>query len=165
MSRTAPLVLALLVAAAVAIVLATSASLPATVATHFAAGGRANGFMTRIGYQVFYCTLIVLLPLVVYAGLAWLPAHFPRLVNLPNRDYWLAQPRRESSIATLRVFGVALAAIIVAMFVGVHMFILEAHERTPATLAEGPFVGLVIGFVVVIVILVILLYVRFRAPG
>ena len=165
MSRTAPLLLALLVAAALAIVLATSASLPATIATHFASGGRANGFMTRVGYQLFYGALIVFLPALVYAGLAWLPARFPHLVNLPNRDYWLAKPRLESALASLRVFGVALAALIVAMLVAVHLLILEAHERTPATLAEDPFIGLVASFLIVIVIFVILLYVRFRAPG
>lgn len=165
MSRIAPLLLALLVAAAVAIVLATSASLPATVATHFGAGGRANGFMTRIGYQLFSGALLVFLPMAIYAGLAWLPARFPRLVNLPNRAYWLAAPRLESSLASLRAFGVALAAIIIAMFIGAHWLILEANEQTPPTLAEGAFFGLVFAFVAVIVIFIILLYVRFRAPG
>jgi len=165
MSRIAPLLLALLVATAVAIVLATSALLPATVATHFGAGGRANGFMTRIGYQLFYCALIVFLPMAIYAGLGWLPARFPRLVNLPNRDYWLTEPRLQSSLAALRLFGVALATVIIALFVGAHWLILEAHERTPPTLAEGAFFGLVVGFVMAVVIFIILLYVRFRAPG
>lgn len=164
MARIAPIVLALVVAAAVAIVVGTSSSLPETVATHFGSGGRANGFMTRTGYQLFYCGLIVFMTFVVYAATAWLPARRPDLISIPNRAHWLDPARREAALAGLRIFGVALAVALVALFVGVHLLILEAHERTPATLAEGTFFGLLGAFVTFVFIIVALLYARFRAP-
>ena len=165
MSRTAPLFLAALVVAAVAIVIGTSSSLPETVATRFGGGGRANGYMTRAGYQLFYCGFIVVMTLVVYITTAWLPARHPALVNVPNRAYWLAPPRREAALAAIRVFGVALAVAMLTLLVAIHLLILEAHQRTPAMLAEGAFFGLLGGFVAVLAVLIILLLVRFRAPG
>ena len=165
MSRTAPLFLAALVVAAIAIIVGTASSLPETVATHFGGGGRANGFLTRAGYQLFYCGLIVVMTLVVYVATAWLPARHPTLVNLPNRAYWLDPARREAALAAIRAFGVALAVAMLTLFVAIHLLILEAHQRTPATLAEGPFFGLLGGFVAVLAVLITLLLVRFRAPG
>ena len=165
MSRTAPLFLVALVVAAVAIVVGTSSSLPESVATHFGSGGHANGFMTRTGYQLFYGSLIILMTVVVYVATAWLPARNPTLVNVPNRAYWLDPARREAALRAIRTFGVALAIALVVLLVAIHLLILEAHERTPATLDEGTFFGVLGGFVVVLAVLIALLYVRFRAPG
>ena len=165
MARIAPLVLLLFVAAGVAVVLATSSVLPPTVASHFAAGGRAGGSMSRGGYQLLFAALMVGMPLVVYATTSWLPSRHPRLVNLPNRDYWLAGTRRESSLHALRLFGLALAISIVALFVALHFLILDAHAQTPPALDEGAFFVLIGAFVSAVLLLVALLYVRFRAPG
>jgi len=165
MSRTAPLVLAALVVAAVAIVAGTSSSLPETVATHFGSGGRANGFMTRTGYQLFYCSFIVFMTVVVYVATTWLPTRHPTLINVPNRAYWLDPARRDAALRAIRTFGVALAIALVVLLVAIHLLILEAHERTPATLAEGTFFGVLGGFVGVLAVLIALLVVRFRAPG
>jgi hypothetical protein len=156
------LVLALVVA--FAIILATSAALPTTVATHFALGGRADGFMTRIGYQVFYCSLLAFMSLVTYGGLAWLPARFPHLVNLPNRDYWLDRARAETTLATLRGFGVALALLIVTLLVAMHLIVVEANTRTPPTLHETAFLTALGVFIALLLGLLVSLYARFRAP-
>jgi uncharacterized membrane protein len=164
MARMAPLLLWLLLVAGVAIVLGTSSSLPTTVATHFGAGGQANGWMSRIGYQVFYSTLMIGITFAVYAAFSWLPRSKPHLVNLPHRDYWFAEPRREASMAALRLFGVALALAIVGLLVTIHFLILDAHTRTPPRLDEPAMYVLLGGFVAVVVALVVLLNVRFRRP-
>jgi uncharacterized membrane protein len=164
MARMAPLLLWLLLVAGVAIVLGTSSALPATVATHFGAGGHANGWMSRIAYQVFYSAMMIGITFAVYAAFSWLPRRKPHLMNLPNRDYWLAEPRREASMAALRLFGVALALSIVGLLVTIHFLILDAHTKTPPRLDETMIFVLLGGFVAVVIALVVLLNVRFRSP-
>jgi hypothetical protein len=150
---------------AIALFLATSATLPATVATHFAAGGRADGFMTRIGYQVFYCALMTFMVVVTYGSLTWLPARFPHLLNLPSRDYWMAPQRRVATLATLRAFGVAMALLTVTLLVAIHLLVVDAHDRTPPTLHEAAVFAIVGAFVALLVALLVAIYMRFRTPG
>jgi hypothetical protein len=159
------IVLLLAFGVAVAIFLATSATLPATVATHFAAGGGANGFMTRVGYQVFYCALMTFLVAVTYGSLSWLPARFPHLLSLPNRDYWLAPRRRDTTLATLRAFGVAIAVLIVTLLVAIHLLVVDAHARTPPTLHEPAMYATLGAFVALLIGVLVAMYLRFRAPG
>ena len=163
MARMAPILLWLLLIAGVAIVLGTSSSLPTTVATHFGAGGRANGWMSRIGYQVFYSSLMIGMTFAVHAAFSWLPRSKPHLINIRNRDYWFAEPRREATIAALRLFGVALALALVGLFVSIHFLVLEAHAHTRPRLDERMMFVLMGGFVAVVIALVVLLNVRFRS--
>jgi hypothetical protein len=150
---------------AIALFLATSAVLPSTVATHFAAEGRANGFMTRIGYQGFYCALMTFMVVVSYGSLTWLPAHFPRLINLPDRDHWLQPRRRDATLSTLRAFGAAMAVLILTMLVAIHLLIVDAHSRTPPTLHEPAMFATLGTFVALLIALLVAMYLRFRAPG
>lgn len=159
------IVLLLAFGVAIAIVLATSAPLPATVATHFADGGRPNAFMTRLGYQVFYCALMTFMVVVTYACFTWLPRRFPHLVNLPNRDYWLSPRQRDGTLATLRAFGVAMAVLIVTMLVAIHLLVVDAHALTPPTLNEPAMFAILGTFVALLVGLALAMYLRFRAPG
>ncbi len=57
MTRLAGWLVVALVAAGVVFVAATAGQLPPTVATHFGAGGAANGWMSRGGYTVFALAL------------------------------------------------------------------------------------------------------------
>ena len=159
------IVLLLAFGAAIAIFLATSATLPATVATHFAAGGRANGIMTRIGYQVFYCALMTFMVVVTYGSLAWLPARLPQFLNLPNRDYWLQPQRRDATLGTLRAFGAAMALLILTLLVAIHLLVIDAHGRTPPTLHEPAMFAILGAFVALLIGLLVAMYLRFRAPG
>jgi uncharacterized membrane protein len=111
--RIVTLAIALLVGARVATVWS---DLPLQVASHFGAGGEPNGWTSR---EQFFGTiavlgggvsaLLLLLPLV----LALVP---PELVNLPHREYFLAEERRAATMARLGGFmawlGVATTALI-----------------------------------------------------
>jgi len=75
--------------------------LPERVASHFDGQGNANGWMQREGFMVFYAMLFVVLG-ATFAGSARLMRILPDgMINLPNRKYWLAEERREESIASL----------------------------------------------------------------
>jgi uncharacterized membrane protein len=162
MARLAGWLALALVLCGLAFIAVTAGELPAVVATHFGAGGRANGWMPRNGYLVFALVLQTLLPLSVYGGVAWLPRRFEGLLNLPHRDYWLAPARREATLAWLRGFGAWLAAAMALFAIGIHAAILAANARTPARLDEPAFIGGLVAFVAAIIGGVIAMSVRFR---
>jgi uncharacterized membrane protein len=76
--------------------------MPETMASHFSAGGRADAFMTKQGFFLVMALVgggSVAAVFVAPALIGFLPA---RLVNLPNRDYWLADDgRRKEAIGRL----------------------------------------------------------------
>jgi uncharacterized membrane protein len=162
MNRLATWGLVALVFAGLVFVAATAGSLPERVATHFAAGGAANGWMTRGGYTVFALALTAGLPLSVFLAVGVMPARFERFTNLPHRDYWLAPRQRERTIAWLRGFGARLGMAFALLAVGLHAAILEANARTPPRLNEPVFIAGLVMFVALVAAAVIVLQVKFR---
>src|SRR5262245_40018802 len=95
MSLTALRALALVwVVCCAALVYLSSEWLPDSVAANFGQGGKPTGFTARDTYRALMSTFVFAIPLLVYAGIVWLPRAFPRLLWLPNRDYWLSSTRR-----------------------------------------------------------------------
>lgn len=92
--------------------------LPDTVASHFGADGEANEWSAK---QTFFVVYFFALALVVGIFLL-LPAFFRRLpasmINLPNKEYWLAPERREKTLLfltdQLNRFGVATLSLLIA---------------------------------------------------
>jgi hypothetical protein len=151
----------ILVGAAVFVWL-TSAALPAVVASHFAANGAANGFMSRGAYLGVMLGVTIVVPLLIALSgrlISVLPIY---LVNLPNRQYWLAPERRIATIASLSNLSVYFASALVVFLCFVHWLVVKANESQPPRLEQAPFlVGLALFVVATIVWLVVLLR-RFR---
>ena len=159
-----PLFFALAVAVS-GIVVATSGALPERVASHFASGGAANGWMAREVYVLIILAMATLLPLFIVAMMARLPRMRPNRIRLPHRDYWLAPERREATFATFAGFAWALACAITLFIGGMHWIILEANAMSPPRLAESTADLLALGFAIVVAVWAIALYLRFRRPG
>ena len=162
MFRLASWLLVALVLGGLAFIGMTATQLPPIVATHFGAGGAANGWMSRDGYTTFALLLTVLLPLVVFASVGWLPYRFERFVNLPHRDVWLGPAHRAETLAWLRAFGVGFALLMALLAIGLHAAILAAHAQSPPQLHEPAFIAGLVAFVAVIVGAVIAMQTRFR---
>jgi hypothetical protein len=105
---------------------ATLGKLPDTVASHFDAAGRANGWMARGSYLEFTIGMAIGLP-VFMAGITLLSVRMGRGLNIPNRDYWLAPERRQATLATATQFVIALAAIVVLLVACVHLLVVSAN--------------------------------------
>ena len=143
----------------------TTGSLPPSVATHFGGGYLANGWMGRDDYLVFSLTFSTLLPLVVAGIVGWLPRLFPHLVNVPNRDYWLAAERRALTFERLAISGVALGALLSFFMGGVHWLILQANALVPPRLPAREFWTLLIVFLVLLTAWIGVLWTKFRNVG
>src|SRR5262245_44653287 len=87
-------------------------ALPERVASHFGTEGKADGWMTKGQFAIFYVAMTGFMTL-LFLGIGKLVEVTPNdLINLPNREYWLAPGRRATTIAAISSemawFGVAL---------------------------------------------------------
>jgi hypothetical protein len=140
----------------------TSGDLPPVVAAHFGAGGTANGFMGRGTYTAFMLAVVVAVPAIIgFSG--QLVRVIPlRLINLPNKQYWLAPERRVTTLESLSTLGVPLALPLVVFMSFVHWLVIQANAVQPATLPER---SLLIGLAVFGVATVLWLFVLLRRFG
>jgi hypothetical protein len=138
--------------------------LPARVATHFDFEGRPNGWMSRESHV----TQAILFTVIIAGALSVLSIFLGRipdkLINLPYREYWLAEPRRAESLHWLSnlILGIACAAIalIDVVFYGIYRANQNAAPRFafPLTLSLGVFGGVLISLIVAALL-------RFRRPA
>jgi uncharacterized membrane protein len=134
--------------------------LPARIATHFDAQGVANGWMAPGDFFAFYAGILAFMLVVVVvlapASIGRLPAS---MINLPNREYWLA-PERVGE--TRRKLGNLMAGF----GLGVGLFIVYVMQLVLQTAAEGKStlnaIPAVIGFLVFVAGFVVVLVRSFR---
>lgn len=140
----------------------TSAALPQVVASHFASSGAADGYMPRGGYVALMLALIVGVPLLV----AFLPAAVAgrdgRKLNIPQREYWLAPERRESTLGFIRLHGLWFAATLALFLSYVHSLVVEANERRPPALATSGLTAGLVAFFLILAAWLFVLFARFR---
>jgi hypothetical protein len=158
-----PLLLAVLAAAAAFIWLSGN-SLPPVVASHFVAGGAANGFMPRGAYLGLMLAVAVGLPMAqaLLSGLTRLISD--RFINLPHRDYWLAPERRQQTLDYLGNQGNRFAMLLCAFLCFVHWLVLRANAQQPPQFPEATLFAALPLFVGALVIWLGAFFMHFRRP-
>jgi hypothetical protein len=90
--------------------------LPAVMASHFNARGAADGWQTKDAFFRVYWGVTAIAAFLVFAVPALIAIVPPQLVNLPNKNYWLAPERIAEAHRYLRVwfawFGCAVFGVI-----------------------------------------------------
>lgn len=132
---------------AVALILATESQLPALVATHFGAGGRADGYMPHDRYVALIVGLAVAMPLALAAVMAWLPRVAPKFFKLDRCKRWADPKARPAILASTALFGVLEGALVAAFVAGVHVTLIASHEAVPPMLATAVFLPVLLVFV------------------
>ncbi len=98
-------------------------ALPERVASHFGSNGHADGWMSKSSIAAFQLGMTGFMA-VLFLGISKLIQVLPTdMINLPNRDYWLAPARRA---ATIEALGADMARFGTAMMV----FLLGVQEAT-----------------------------------
>jgi hypothetical protein len=144
---SAALVLGAVYAAFVAYVVRSSAGLPPRVATHFNAGGRADGWMSRSAHVGWMAVAGLVVPLIVVGVMFAARFVSDDFVNVPNREYWLADGRRRETFDFLLRQAIWLGCWLVGLFIALQYLVVKANAALPA--ATGGRLGwLVGGFVV-----------------
>lgn len=137
-------------------------TLPPVVASHFSASGVANGFMPRQAYVLSFSLLLIGVPLLI----AFLPGSLAHRsgthLNIPNRAYWLAPERRDTTLAFIGSHGKWFAAV-VSIFLGyVHWLVVQANRLQPPTLSSADILGGLTIFLLALFVWLAGLYLRFR---
>lgn len=133
---------------------------PATMASHFDASGRADGWMPKERFffmtavtEVGLCALLA--TTAVWAR--WLPVS---LINLPNRDYWLHPDRKEQSVRRLGRMMTAFAVATALFFVGLVELTIQANLGG-TSLSARPFAALIFCLLAATVALIVVVYKAF----
>jgi hypothetical protein len=156
------LVVAALSAVAFTYVFVTSASLPDIAATHFNVRGEPNAMASRNSYRGFMAVLIIGIPLVLAGLPAVIGRRWPQLLNIPNREYWMAPERAAATLASVRARTALLAVATIVLQCFVHTLVMGANAAERPDLDQrtllaglGVFAAFIIGWIVS-------LYRRFR---
>jgi hypothetical protein len=153
------------VLAAAVFVFVTSRALPIEVASHFGPGGIPDGFMSHRAYVRFMLAFVVLLPLLLGLGASAVARLPVKLVNIPNREYWLAPERRAQAVAMLQRLMRSFAIMLVVFLCYVHWLVVRANASMPPLLDGSAFAAGLGAFMVALVAWIVMLRRRFRAPG
>jgi uncharacterized membrane protein len=142
-----PLFVLLLVIGAIVIGVTTD-QLPAQLASHFAAGGAATGWMSRRGYLLLMLVFAVVMPLTIVASMSLLPRVSDKAINIPDRDFWLAPAQREATFGFLTAHACWLGSLMIVFITAVHFLLIAANATQPPRLPVQPFLTLLVAFLV-----------------
>jgi uncharacterized membrane protein len=156
--------LVVLVVGAVAVIAGTSTDLPAHMATHFGAGGQANGWSSRETYVGVMIAVVIGVPLLLLAVMAWLPRVGICLRKLPNRDYWLAPERRAHTFERLSSYATVAGCLLAVFLTAIHLLVVDANASTRPALPTAPFVSIMVAFAVAMVAWALAFTFGFRRP-
>ena len=86
----------------------------------------------------------------------------PSMINIPNREYWLAPERAENSIAFLSEQGIWFACILVVFLASVDWMVARANASTPPHFPAGRFAWIMAAFACAIALWAMRMFRRFR---
>lgn len=121
-------------------------SAPGLVPSHFDAAGSPNAWSSRDEFFTFQVA-VTLGVAALFIGIAWLLKSTPaRLINLPNKSYWLAPERREETMDRLASsFEVFACATVLLLLV---VFELTSRASRGGTLATNHFLPVLVAYLV-----------------
>jgi len=163
-SRLPKLIFALLVLYAAVHFSNVYPQLPGVVASHFNGRGAANGWQTKSAFFSAFAGVSVLAAVVGF-GIPRLIAAVPeQLINLPNKQYWLAPERRAETMAFLTAYFAWFACAIFLMILFACEYAIQSnlHPENPPNPARMWYV--LVGFLLFTLLWVIRMLTRFLRP-
>ncbi|MGW8258172.1 MAG: DUF1648 domain-containing protein [Thermoguttaceae bacterium] len=148
-----------------ACVFSTPAFLPQQFATHFNAAGKADGWMNRSSFMMLeggMGTFGILVMLVAGSVGRFVPEKY---VNLPNRDYWLADERRAETMSYLFRQMLWIASLLMCLLIAVHVSTIHANKTVPPHLHQGEALTILGCFLAATLIWMINLLLHFKRTG
>lgn len=122
--------------------------LPERVASHFGGDGTPNGYSTKGSFCFVYLILIILLPLVFIFGIPFLISKVPSsMINLPNKNYWLAPERREETISYINVQLTVMGYGLMVFLILIMELTFKANLKVTKSLSSGPFLFFLCAFI------------------
>ena len=138
---------------------------PDQMAAHFNIQGAPDRFVSKAEFfwfqsQSILVVILVSLPLQVLFRIV--PSN---MINMPNREYWLAPERRTDTIDRLNSFGSTLFAVILVITQAGFEISVYANLQTPIVFNAGLMFAVMAVSFVLIGLLLIQLVLSFRMPA
>ena len=111
--------------------------LPETVAIHFNARGYADDFTSKENYLFLQIGLMLFAWFFAGIGKFLIDVLPNSLINIPHREYWLAEERRAATFEILQNHFDSMSAALLAFFIGLHQLSIEANFREPVALSAN----------------------------
>ncbi len=135
-------------------------NLPERMASHFNAAGEPDGWMSKQGYFLFLGGILSFI-ILEFTLLPWIIRKAPvRLINMPNREFWFADERREETLRVIGSYFEWFSSALLALFIGINQLAIRANLTGENLSAQS---WLILGaFLVFVVVWLIKFYRRFR---
>jgi uncharacterized membrane protein len=102
-------------------------NLPETMASHFNASGKADGWMSKQNFFLFEAVILLLI-ILEFTLLPYLIGKMPlSLINMPNKEFWFAEERRAETISIIRNYFEWFAVSLCALFISVNQIVFRAN--------------------------------------
>ncbi len=139
--------------------------LPDRIAVHFNASGAADGWGPKLPFFEVFGLIFTMMALLLW-GLPLLLRRIPdAMINLPNKDYWLAPVRRKQSLDRIMDQMLFMGAMTLLLLDGVIFLSLKANLlSTPVMQAELMW-GLLIVFITINIVWIVSLIRGFQRPA
>ena len=152
-------------AANVILTLVSLVVLPPKVAIHFGSGGVPNAWASKeVNALIFLAIEGPLFILFLFAPSLVMKCP-PKLINLPNKDYWLKEenkPATKAKVESLMCqFGIALFGFLFC----VGLLTLQANLSDPVRLNESILFAMLTAFIVYTVYWCVKIFLSFRLPN
>ncbi|HEX8296310.1 MAG TPA: DUF1648 domain-containing protein [Chthoniobacteraceae bacterium] len=143
----------------------TTPQLPERLATHFALGGKPDGWMSRESHLRLMLIMGTAVPALILGLFALIRRFNGWGLNIPNKDHWLAPERREETLNYVQRQGFWTAGLLLAFFAGIHHSILAANASSPVVLPMSNFAWVVGIFAALNIIGTVIFTRHFRKPA
>lgn len=139
--------------------------LPDQVVSNFDYDGTPNGWTDKGSFLGSF-TVMMVFTLGLFYAISWLIRRMAgRGINVPNRDYWLAPERRETTVAhvahSLEGYGLATYGFLL----WTHQLTISANLSVPPSMPAAPFWAGLGAFMLFSLVWTIRLITRFSNPG
>jgi uncharacterized membrane protein len=138
--------------------------LPDRLASHFAASGIPNGWMTKSQFFITYAFMLVPALVVEFWVSHRIANKSDASLRLPNKEYWLAPERRAETFAYFDSFFAWYGCAFLSVVVFAMGFAMRANFDTPPQLPTGPMVSVIVAFVLYNIASVVAMFRRFSIP-
>jgi uncharacterized membrane protein len=137
-------------------------NLPEKMASHYNGLGQPDGWMPKNGFMIFEAVIL----LIIIAHFVFLTSIIERLpdslINMPNKDYWLAKERRDETFGVMHQYFEWFSLGLLGLFIAVNELIFRANLSN-RNLSDSIWLALV-GFLFFVGVWLTKFILNFRLP-
>lgn len=135
--------------------------MPELVASHFGPTGKPDAWMNKASFLHFYVIVVAGL-MVLFSVLGLLVSKFPvQLMNLPNKSYWMAEGRRQTTLDLLCSSFLWFASATMILLLDIFYQVFQVQLGKAKTLTHPVLsLGIYISFTVILTVGLLIRFLR-----